>query len=371
VETAENTVQEKPEVQENIQTNLDFSIDSKTVCIEPDLDFIQALSKHGGDSFEKCFQCGTCTATCNISPDTRPFPRKEMIWAAWGMKDRLLKDPDIWLCFQCNDCSIACPRSARPGDVLAAVRRESINHYAFPRFLARWVNQPKCIPLLLGIPAALLTLALLLKDPIENALGLTRHAGERIIYSYSSVLPHWLLNGFFLLLSVLILLVVVAGIMRFWKAMKISSAYDGIEVPARSLVPSIISTLKDIFTHKDFSQCTAAHSRFLSHACVFFGFIALFVVALWVITSGLNPLIRGDFVYPFSFWSPWKILANLGGIALISGCLLMIRDRLMDSEKAGASSFSDWTLITTLLVVAPSDLPHYCYGIRGVFRPKE
>ena len=155
------------------------------------------------------------------------------------MKDRLLKDPDIWLCFQCNDCSTMCPRSARPGDVLAAVRRESINHYAFPRFLSKWVNQPKYIPLLLGIPAVLLTLALLLKDPIENALGITRQAGERIVYSYSSVFPHWLLNGFFLLLSILIFLVVVVGIIRFWRAMKIGSTYDGTDVPAKGLIPSI------------------------------------------------------------------------------------------------------------------------------------
>ena len=61
-----------------------------------------------------------------------------------------------------------CPRGARPGDVLAAVRQQVIGHYAFPRFLARWASQPHCVPLLLGLPAAVLALALYVRGPIEG-----------------------------------------------------------------------------------------------------------------------------------------------------------------------------------------------------------
>ena len=106
------------------------------VWIEPDLEFIRALRKPGGESLKKCIQCGTCSATCALSPDTDPFPRKEMAWAVWGMKDRLLRDPDVWLCHQCNDCSTRCPRGARPGEVLAAVRQRAWCTIAFPVFSA-------------------------------------------------------------------------------------------------------------------------------------------------------------------------------------------------------------------------------------------
>lgn len=351
---AEKTSQEKPATgaPESSRTKSALSDDGRPVRIEPDLGFIQQLGKAGGNSFEKCFQCGTCSATCTIAPDTEPFPRKEMAWAAWGMKDRLLSDPDVWLCYQCNDCSTRCPRGARPGDVLAAVRRESVLHYAVPRFLGRWAGQPQCIPLLLGIPAALLTLALLLKGPIENALDLSTQIDEKIIYSYSSVFPHWLLNGFFMFFSVLVLLAMITGVVRFWQSMKGADARGGIDTPVKSVLASIVSTLGSIIAHSNFTKCTEARSRFLSHMCVFFGFMALSAVTTWVITAGFNPLIQHDFVYPFGFWSPWKILANVGGIAVVAGCLLMIRNRLKDTEHAGPGTYFDWALIATLLVVA-------------------
>jgi quinone-modifying oxidoreductase subunit QmoC len=63
-------------------------------------------------------------------------------------------------------------------------------------------------------------------------------------------------------------------------------------------------------------------------------------------------MIRHSFVYPFSFWSPLRILANLGGIALIAGCGLMIRDRLRKNDEIGPSAFADWFLVGTLFCVA-------------------
>jgi quinone-modifying oxidoreductase subunit QmoC len=90
--------------------------------LEPDVSFIKEIGKLGGDTLKKCFQCATCSVACPISPDTKPFPRKEMIAASWGLKDRLVSNLDIWLCHHCGDCTAMCPRGAKPGDVLGAVR---------------------------------------------------------------------------------------------------------------------------------------------------------------------------------------------------------------------------------------------------------
>ncbi len=50
------------------------------------------------------------------------------------------------------------------------------------------------------------------------------------------------------------------------------------------------------------------------------------------------------------------MLANLGGVLLAAGCMLMIWDRLKDRPHPMASTFSDWALLATLLAVVLSGL---------------
>ena len=121
--------------------------------VEPDVGFIKEIEEYGGGSLKKCFQCATCSVACPISPDTKPFPRKEMIAASWGLKDKLVGNGDIWLCHNCGDCSTLCPRGAKPGDVLSAVRAYAVSEYATPKVVAKAVQDPKKLPMLLAIPA--------------------------------------------------------------------------------------------------------------------------------------------------------------------------------------------------------------------------
>ena len=247
------------ETQDTLDATSTSSLGVESIRVEPDLDFVQRLSKLCGESFAKCFQYGTCSATCTLSPDSAPFPRKEMAWANWGLKERLLKDPDVWLCYQCNDCSTRCPRDARPGDLLGAIRQECVTQYATPRFLARWVGQPQGIPLMLGIPTTLLTTALLLRDPIADALGISTSITSQIIYSYSAFFPHWFLNSSFLILSLLVFLASVTGAVRFWGALKSRAPGSVNTSPAQSIPASIWTVLKKMFKHDDFTSCTDAH----------------------------------------------------------------------------------------------------------------
>ncbi len=339
------------------------STNGRPVRVDPDLGFIRALQRSGGDSLKKCMQCGNCSAACPLSPDLHPFPRKEMAWALWGMKDRLLSDPDVWLCHHCNDCSTNCPRQTRPGDVLGAVRQQCVLHYAFPRFLARWVSRPKYIPVLLAVPAILLGLAAGFRDSIGAALGFSVPAGEPIVYSFVPMFPQWLLNSFFGLFVALAMLAAVVGLFRFVRALDRSQVWGENPKPVKGVVRSIASVLLKVVKHDRFTSCETDHSRSISHFFVFFGFLALTLVTLMVITGPHNPLIRGEFVYPFSFWSPWKLLANVGGAAVLAGVLLMIWERLYFGHLAGTSSYFDWLLVWSIFLVVATgfttELLHY------------
>jgi len=330
----------------------------KPVWIKPDVDFIRVLSKETNNTFKLCMQCGTCSVTCGISPDRAPFPRKEMAWATWGMKDRLLADPDIWWCHQCNDCSTRCPRGARPADVLSAVRQEAVKHYAVPGFLGRWIGQGNIVPLLL--PAVLLVFALALRDPLWNSgqgvLMYLNHEGF-----YANLFPHWLLIGFYSFFWGLAMVGCLVGAARYWQAMKAADRRSGWEAPSTGIMSSWVRTIKSILVHDRFSKCTSQASRKTAHLGAFYGFLALFLVSAWAVVAlyMINPLIPGhdrDLIYPFAIWNPWKIFANLGGAALVVGSVLAIRERRSGEKDAPASSSFDWLFLFLLLIVGTTGL---------------
>jgi ferredoxin len=94
-----------------------------TQNIQPDPAFIATLMNLGAGDLKKCYQCATCSVACDLGIEDATFPRKQMLAAQWGLKDRLLDDPGPWLCFYCGECSERCPRKANPGETMMALRR--------------------------------------------------------------------------------------------------------------------------------------------------------------------------------------------------------------------------------------------------------
>ncbi|NOQ67535.1 MAG: heterodisulfide reductase, partial [Desulfobacterales bacterium] len=127
-----------------------------TMKVDPDLNFIKYLKSAGGDTLKKCYQCATCSVVCPLSKDGNPFPRKEMILAQWGMKDKLIGDVNTMLCHNCGDCNTYCPRGAKPGEVLGAIRAYAYTHFGFPQGLAKLASDGKNLPILIGIPMAII-----------------------------------------------------------------------------------------------------------------------------------------------------------------------------------------------------------------------
>jgi quinone-modifying oxidoreductase subunit QmoC len=228
---------------------------------------------------------------------------------------------------------------------MAAIRREAILQYSAPRWLGNWVNRRRALPVLLLLPCVLLGLAAWVHGPLERLLGIS-YASNRIIISFWSQLPQWLLIALFAPFVLLDAMVIILGVMHFWRDLKTCDRANGrADQPAvqtQALAASIRATVRKILLHEDFDRCTKNHSRTNLHRLVLFGFIGLLAVDLWVLAIRFNPLVRDVFVYPFNFWSPWKILANLAGGAMLIGCLLMIRDRTVRSTRKRGSYDGTW-----------------------------
>lgn len=316
------------------------------VRIDPDLDFIRQVTAAGGDTLKKCFQCATCSVVCSITPSERPFPRKEMIWASWGLKDKLISDGDIWLCHQCGDCSVNCPRGAKPADTFAAIRSYLFKNLAFPRFLGTWLSEPKYLPPVLAIPAVWLLIMLAAAGTLW-----TIPEGE---IEFAKFLPHPHLYFVFITSTHLAALFLIIGLVKYWKLLGGSQAGRDDPNPGGptqgDIAASAIATVKEILTHAKFKKCEENSYRYLGHLGIMYGFllIAIGTGIAFLMMYGLN------IHPPFHQLSPPKILGHMGVIVLIAGLILVIRERVAGDESVSKTTYQDWYLLLILLAVAVS-----------------
>jgi quinone-modifying oxidoreductase subunit QmoC len=319
---------------------------AEAYVIEPDLDFIKEVGALGGEDLKKCYQCATCSVACAISPDTKPFPRKEMIAASWGLKDKLVGNSDIWLCHNCGDCSTRCPREAKPADVLAAVRSYAVAEYARPKWLAQALKDPKKLPILLAIPAVVFFVV----GMITGLLDFTPDTSAGIKhYKFFST---WLVDMHMVPAAIFMAAVFALGLKRFLgdihqnalaegKTQKETIEVVGFLMAFLRVIPVILNPLK----HSKFSDCTENKDREIAHLLTIFGFIGLFIVTsiIFVVIYGSYLLPSGPLHGPWSQLNPVKWLANIAGVSLIVGTSLMIKNRR--AKKDQASSYFDWYLI--------------------------
>jgi len=311
--------------------------------VEPDLEFIKAVGALGGEDLKKCYQCATCSVACKISPDNKPFPRKEMIAASWGLKDKLVGNADIWLCHNCGDCNTRCPREAKPGDMLAAVRSYAISEYASPKWLAKAINDPKKLPILAAIPAVLFIVI----GTITGLLDWTPDLSEGI--AHHKFFSTWLVDLHFVPASIFMAAVFALGLKRFLGDIHQNALSEGKTnretIEPVGFVMALIKVIPTIFTHNKFSQCTENNDRQIAHLLTLFGFLGCFIVTsiIFLVLYGSYLTPGGPLHGPWSQLNPIKWLANLAGISIIVGTALLIKNRLSKTDQL--STYKDWFLI--------------------------
>ncbi|MBS3759585.1 MAG: quinone-interacting membrane-bound oxidoreductase complex subunit QmoC [Desulfobacterales bacterium] len=328
---------------------------AEKILVEPDVDFIKQLGELGGESLKKCYQCATCSVVCPISPDIRPFPRKEMISASWGLKDKIIKNGDIWLCHNCGDCTTQCPRGAKPGDVMAAARMYTIMSYAPPKALGKAVNDPKKLPIVGAIPAAVfLVLGLVLKLFGVHWLNFTPGPDPHGEIAHHMFFSTWLVDLVFIPLSIWVIAVFALGLKRFIADIHENALSEG-KTQKQTIEPveflkAIGRVIPVILKHNRFSECGENNERSTPHMMVLFSFIGLFIV-----TSIFFVVLYGFGVHgPYSQLNPVKILANISGIALVIGAILLMRQRAAKTDQV--STYQDWYLLWMVLGVGATGM---------------
>jgi len=342
--------------------------------IGADVEFIRHLKKHGGETMKKCYQCATCSVVCQLSPEEYAFPRKEMVQAAWGQKEKLLSDADIWLCHGCMDCSLQCPRGARPADLMGAVRSFIYRKFAFPNFLGKAISNPKALPFLFLFAALMVFLMVIVTNGIFHNFDGQFFSVREDVLKYEDFIHKLVIEGLFIPGNILIFVLAGIGLKNYWKSLKENNNYGESQM---GFFMSAWKVLWDFLAHKNFEKCPTNSNRRYGHIYAFYGFLGtmlatgLVVVGeIWhyghMFDSKLMMAVSFYLPYPMSLFHPVKILGVISGLFLVIGLILFIIKRYKTNEHDGKSNYNDWLFLWVIFAVGITGLGIVFLRMSGV-----
>ncbi|BCS88649.1 quinone-interacting membrane-bound oxidoreductase complex subunit QmoC [Pseudodesulfovibrio sediminis] len=369
---------------------------SNTVKVQPDLKFVKELQAVGGDSLKKCYQCATCSVVCPLSPDDNPYPRKEMVWAQWGLKDRLVNDIDIWLCHNCGTCSDLCPRGAKPGDLLSALRNMAYRNLAPLPIIGKLMSSSSGMLPLALVPGILYAIIWVLQatrlgsflprfEFVEHHWVAVKEGGQ---IAFGGLFPgDYTIDPIFMIVFLFMVWGFYAGVRNMLKA------FDGQPktfIVGRKEEPCFCSCLIDtvkyeILQHTQFNDCNDDHSDELDvkraggHKMLMFGFICLMVVTGVVATGhwggwllntlgihGLGGIVAAIGHTPMPLYHPIKLLAFVGAGLGVYGLIALTKRRVNLDQAKQSSSWYDWYLITLVWTIFLTGLGAFVFRILGL-----
>ncbi len=91
--------------------------------VQSDPTLLDEIRRYGKFDPTGCYQCGSCTLSCDLVEGSVSFPRRSIRYALLGLRQPLLESLEPWVCHDCGDCSIVCPRQAEPRISMMTLRR--------------------------------------------------------------------------------------------------------------------------------------------------------------------------------------------------------------------------------------------------------
>lgn len=327
--------------------------------LNPNVQFTRQLMEAGGGDLKQCFQCATCSVACPMSPDLAPFPRKEMIWASFGLKEKLMADVDLWVCHNCGNCSELCPRGAKPAEMMSAARGMVFQDLIGPAPVARWMSKPSGLIWLFAIPAILWLLVWGIRAGIVGS-WFPRATDGKIVFG-NIFYGDYTIDPIFMLTFFCALAIMSVGAKRLWESF---TPPGGVTVLGRrkGWIAALWDVLwEEVISAQKFSECEDGpetgqprQSRRVSHTMLVWSFCILAlvtaIVALGHWGGKIMPAILIETPMPMN--CPVKILANIGALMLLAALAMLTWRRMTLNPKFQSSGYYDWYLLGIIWAVA-------------------
>jgi heterodisulfide reductase subunit C/quinone-modifying oxidoreductase subunit QmoC len=254
------------------------------VRIHSDPTLLADIRRYGKFDTTGCYQCGSCTISCELVTDSVSFPRKIIRYALLGLRGPLVESLEPWVCHDCGDCSLICPRQAEPRISMMTVRRFLTAQYDWTGISSKiltsraWYVGSLCLVsvlvLLLILLYHLFHVRLSLHDFATTPLGL-EHMFPTMTYFTLTVI----LLPLFLLLS---------RVSRIWRL-----TMRGERIPLSAYVAEAGTYVVHSVTHTLMRKCPE-RGRWAGHWLLAAGVVMILAIKVfglrWFQTDNLYPL---------------------------------------------------------------------------------
>lgn len=313
------------------------------------------VRKYGVFNARGCFNCGSCTIVCDLATDSTSFPRKTIQSVVLGLKDTVRQSLDPWLCHDCGDCSVTCPREAKPRESLMTLRRYLMAQYDWTGLSRRICSSAAWeIAALSSVAFLVLALIILYHLYIERldisvfrstSMGL-EHMFNRITY-------------FTLTIFLLPALFIASYAARM---LSLTMRRGHAAIPLKFYLAEAKTMFLQMVTHRQLLKCPShIHMRrWIMHWLLAFGCVLMFVIKFFFLRW-----FQTDKIY--AIYHPQRWLGYIGAACLILGALDILIERARKREPIyRESGLGDLMLPLLFLLTAVSGMAVHVLRYAGL-----
>jgi len=321
--------------------------DEVSVVVDPNLH--RELAKFGAGDLDACMNCGNCTATCPLSTESSPFPRRDIHLLQLGLRDKVMESIDPWLCYYCGECSETCPRDANPGETMMAARRYLTSQYDWTGLSKRmYVSKLWEIAAVVFVGVIVAAIFYFLHGPmVTDRVALNTFAPVK-----------WVELGDLAMAAILSFFLFTNASRMVYFSMRGSR-----RPPLRAWVSEIPTFFTHFATQKRWRTCNEDHTHWLKHLLLVSGYLTMLTLIVVFLRW-----FQTDNVYPV--WNPQRWLGYYATAVLLYVTADFMIGRYKKRDQIHKfSEPTDWMFLVLLFLTALTGIMLHGFRIAGLPLP--
>jgi ferredoxin len=313
-------------------------------------------------TWNECFHCGNCTATCPLTEKSILFPRKEIRLLQIGLKHELTSSVDPWMCYYCGDCSKTCPRDANPGELMMSLRRWLTTVYDWTG-ISKLIYKSKVLEIgaIIGIAIFVMIMYILftfypsgastVNGPVigpDGGVMINNIAPESRIH-----LGDWIM-------AATLAFLLITNLFNMWYKVILRNNKE-LKVPFYLYFTQAFSLAWGFITQSRFNKCDKDSKPYwLIHLFLMLSFVMLFTMIVfflwWFQVNEVH-----------DWWHPQRLLGYIATIGLFTGIIYFtIKRRQKMREGSKHSHYTDWTFLVLLFLTTASGILMHIFRVTGM-----